>query len=123
MEGNYLLHTSVFTIVAVLLTIVTWSRNKNISSLDKVKIVTMDHRGNAMLAGMMLISTFMLGLDAYFIIDMAQDRPEFTMETFFLAKVNTGNYPTYLIGEFMLLGATIYASVTEIKIGKLIANE
>jgi hypothetical protein len=83
----------------------------------------MDHRGNAMLAGLMLISTFMLGLDAYFIIDMAQNRPEFTMETFFLAKVNTGNYPTYLIGEFMLLGATIYAATTEIKIGKLIANE
>jgi len=123
MESNYLLHTSVFTIVAVLLTIVTWSRNKNIRSLDKVKIVTMDHRGNAMLAGLMLISTFMLGLDAYFIIERASTRPEFMMETIFFAQVNAGNYPTYLIGEFMLLGATLYAVKTEIQIGRLIANE
>jgi len=125
MESDYLLHTSIFIIVGVLLIIVTRSRNMNINALDKLKIVTMDHRGNAMLAGLMLISAFVLIVDIYWILEsQTSGRAEWQIRNIFeTTKLNGGNYQTYLIGEFMLLGAIIYAAITEINNGKIIANE
>lgn len=123
MGGDYLLYTSIFFIVAILLAIVTWSRRTHFkSSYKDLEIVTMDHRGNGMLAGMMIIAGFVIGLDAYFIIEISS-RPEFQLRTILGTTVNTGTYTTYLIGELVLLGVIIYAAVTEIMIGKLIIQE
>ena len=126
MESDYLLHTSIFLFVALLLTFVTWSRRAHFkSSYEDLDIVTMDHRGNGMLAGMMIISGFVLCVDIYWILEnQLSGRAEWqTRNIFETTFLNGGNYLTYLIGELILLGAIIFAAVTEIMIGKLIMQE